>query len=104
MIDSRHELLSFYILCNLLLLPNLSNPNNSEVTLLFLIIFLILMIAQYQRSMTYLKQVKRYDEVAAAIQEHKDWNSISPLVIEQQEILGIQYNKLMRFIIIFILL
>ena len=98
MIDSRHELLSFYILCNLLLLPNLSNPNNSEVTLLFLIIFLILMIAQYQRSMTYLKQLKRYDEVAAAIQEHKDWSSISPLVIEQQEILGIQYNKLMRFI------
>lgn len=98
MIDSRHELLYFYILCTFLLLPNLYSPNNSEVTILFLIIFLILMIAQYKRAMTYLKQLKRYDEVAANIQEHRNWNSIAPLVIEQQEVLGIQYNKLMRFI------
>ncbi len=98
MIDSRHELLYFYILCTFLLLPNLYSPNNSEVTILFLIIFLILMIAQYQRAMTYLKQLKRYDEVASHIQEHKDWYNIAPLVIEQQEVLGIQYNKLMRFI------
>lgn len=98
MIDSRHELLYFYILCTFLLLPNLYTPNNIEVTILFLIIFLILMIAQYKRAMTYLKQLKRYDEVAANIQEHRDWSNISPLVIEQQEIIGIQYNKLMRFI------
>lgn len=98
MIDSRHELLYFYILCTFLLLPNLYSPNNSEVTILFLIIFLILMIAQYKRAITYLKQLKRYDEVAANIQEHRNWNSIAPLVIEQQEVLGIQYNKLMRFI------
>lgn len=98
MIDSRHELVSFYIVFTLLLVANLYSQKNSEVTLLFLFILLILMIMQYRRSLTYLNQLKRYDEVAANIQEHKDWNNIVPLVIEQQEILGIQYNKLMRFI------
>ena len=103
MIDSRHELLYFYILCTFLLLPNLYSPNNSEVTILFLIIFLILMIAQYKRAITYLKQLKRYDEVAANIQEHRNWNSIAPLVIEQQEVLGIQYNKLMHLLKFFVM-
>lgn len=98
MIDSRHELISFYIVFTLLLVANLYSQQDSEVTLLFLFILLILMTMQYKRSLTYLNQLKRYDEVAASIQEHKDWSHIAPLVIEQQEILGIQYNKLMRFI------
>ena len=98
MIDSRHELISFYIVFTLLLVANLYSQQDSEVTLLFLFILLILMTMQYKRSLTYLNQLKRYDEVAASIQEHKDWGHIAPLVIEQQEILGIQYNKLMRFI------
>ena len=98
MIDSRHELISFYIVFTLLLITNLYSQNNSQVTILFLLILLILMIMQYGRSMTYLNQLKKYDEVAANIQEHRDWSNISPLVIEQQEVIGVQYNKLMRFI------
>ena len=98
MIDSRHELISFYIVFTLLLITNLYSQNNSQVTILFLLILLILMIMQYGRSMTYLNQLKKYDEVAANIQEHRDWINISPLVIEQQEVIGVQYNKLMRFI------
>ena len=93
MIDSRHELISFYIVFTLLLVANLYSQQDSEVTLLFLFILLILMTMQYKRSLTYLNQLKRYDEVAASIQEHKDWSHIPPLVIEQQEILGIQYNN-----------
>lgn len=98
MIDSRHELISFYLVFTVLLVTNLYSQKNSQVTILFLIILLILMIMQYRRSITYLNQLKKYDEVAAHIQEHKDWNNIAPLVIEQQEVLGIHYNKLMRFI------
>ena len=98
MIDSRHELISFYIVFTLLLITNLYSQNNSQVTILFLLILLILMIMQYGRSMTYLNQLKKYDEVAANIQAHRDWSNISPLVIEQQEVIGVQYNKLMRFI------
>ena len=98
MIDSRHELISFYIVFTLLLITNLYSQNNSQVTILFLLILLILMIMQYGRSMTYLNQLKKYDEVAANIQEHRDWSNISPLVIEQQEVIGVQYNKLMRLI------
>ena len=67
MIDSRHELISFYIVFTLLLITNLYSQNNSQVTILFLLILLILMIMQYGRSMTYLNQLKKYDEVAAII-------------------------------------
>lgn len=98
MIDSRHELISFYIVFTLLLIANLYSQNNSEVTMLFLLILLILMIMQYRRAMKYLNQLKKYDEVAVNIQENRDWSNISPLVIEHQEVVGIQYNKLMRFI------
>ena len=94
MIDSRHELISFYIVFTLLLITNLYSQNNSQVTILFLLILLILMIMQYGRSMTYLNQLKKYDEVAANIQEHRDWSNISPLVIEQQEVIGVQYNAI----------
>lgn len=98
MIDSRHELISFYIVFTLLLIANLYSQNNSEVTMLFFLILLILMIMQYRRAMKYLNQLKKYDEVAVNIQENRDWSNISPLVIEHQEVVGIQYNKLMRFI------
>lgn len=66
--------------------------------MLFFLILLILMIMQYRRAMKYLNQLKKYDEVAVNIQENRDWSNISPLVIEHQEVVGIQYNKLMRFI------
>ncbi len=98
MIESRHELISFYIVFTLLLIANLYSQNNSEVTMLFFLILLILMIMQYRRAMKYLNQLKKYDEVAVNIQENRDWSNISPLVIEHQEVVGIQYNKLMRFI------
>lgn len=98
MIDSRHELISFYIVFTFLLIANLYSQNNSQVTILFLLILLILMIMQYRRAMKYLNQLKKYDEVAVNIQENRDWINISPLVIEHQEVVGIQYNKLMRFI------
>ena len=98
MIDSRHELISFYIVFTLLLITNLYSQNNSQVTILFLLILLILMIMQYGRSMTYLNQLKKYDEVAAKHSRTSGWSNISPLVIEQQEVIGVQYNKLMRFI------
>ena len=54
MIDSRHELISFYIVFTLLLVANLYSQQDSEVTLLFLFILLILMTMQYKRSLTYL--------------------------------------------------
>ena len=38
MIDSRHELISFYIVFTLLLVANLYSQQDSEVTLLFLFI------------------------------------------------------------------
>ena len=66
--------------------------------MLFFLILLILMIMQYRRAMKYLNQLKKYDEVAVNIQENRDWSNISPLVIEHQEVVGIQYNKLLRFI------
>ena len=72
--------------------------NDGQITFVFLVLLLILMISQYRRSMVYLKQLKRYDEVAQLIQEKNDYSNIRPLVIEQEEIVGVQYNQLMRFI------
>lgn len=98
MINSRHELLYFYILCTFLVFVNLAMSNDGQITFVFLVLLLILMISQYRRSMVYLKQLKRYDEVAQLIQEKNDYSNIRPLVIEQEEIVGVQYNQLMRFI------
>lgn len=98
MIKTRHELLSFYLLCTVLLFVNIGTSNDGQITFVFLMMLLIVMISQYRRSMIYLKQLKRYDEVALLVQEKKDYSSIRPLVIEQQEVVGVQYNQLMRFI------
>lgn len=98
MIDSRHELLAFFLVLVFLLAINLHSDVNIAIILLFLFILTILMFMQHRRAMKYLEQLKRYDEVAEKIQQHQTWNVIPPLVIEQQEVLGIQYNKLMRFI------
>ncbi len=56
------------------------------------------MFMQYRRAMKYLEQLRKYDKVAESIQSQKKWSMVAPLVIEQQEVLGIKYNKLMRFI------
>lgn len=98
MIKTRHELLSFYLLCTVLLFVNIGTSNDGQITFVFLMMLLIVMISQYRRSMIYLKQLKRYDEVALLVQEKNDYSSIRPLVIEQQEVVGVQYNQLMRFI------
>ena len=98
MIKTRHELLSFYLLCTILLFVNIGTSNDGQITFVFLMMLLIVMISQYRRSMIYLKQLKRYDEVALLVQEKNDYSSIRPLVIEQQEVVGVQYNQLMRFI------
>lgn len=98
MIDSRHELLAFFLVLVFLLAINLHSDVNIAIILLFLFLLTILMFTQYRRAMKYLEQLKRYDEVAEKIHRHRTWNVIPPLVIEQQEVLGIQYNKLMRFI------
>lgn len=98
MIDSRHELLACYLLLVFLLVINLQSQANVAITLLFLILMTILMIIQYRRAMKYLAQLRQYDEVAEKIQQDQTWIGVPPLVIEQQEVLGIKYNKLMRFI------
>ena len=98
MIKTRNELLSFYLLCTILLFVNIGTSNDGQITFVFLMMLLIVMISQYRRSMIYLKQLKRYDEVALLVQEKNDYSSIRPLVIEQQEVVGVQYNQLMRFI------
>ena len=98
MIKTRHELLSIYLLCTILLFVNIGTSNDGQITFVFLMMLLIVMISQYRRSMIYLKQLKRYDEVALLVQEKNDYSSIRPLVIEQQEVVGVQYNQLMRFI------
>ncbi|MDE5977786.1 MAG: two-component sensor histidine kinase [Turicibacter sp.] len=98
MIDNCHELISFYVIFTFLLIINLYTQNNGQITILFLIILFILMMMQYRRAIKYLNQLKKYDEVALHIQQKKDWYNISPLVIEQQEVIGNEYNKLMRFI------
>ena len=89
MIKTRHELLSFYLLCTILLFVNIGTSNDGQITFVFLMMLLIGMISQYRRSMIYLKQLKRYDEVALLVQEKNDYSSIRPLVIEQQEVVGV---------------
>ena len=89
MIDSRHELLAFFLVLVFLLAINLHSDVNIAIILLFLFILTILMFMQHRRAMKYLEQLKRYDEVAEKIQQHQTWNVIPPLVIEQQEVLGI---------------
>ncbi len=89
------QFLEFY---SSLLFVNIGTSNDGQITFVFLMMLLIVMISQYRRSMIYLKQLKRYDEVALLVQEKNDYSSIRPLVIEQQEVVGVQYNQLMRFI------
>lgn len=98
MIDSRQELLACYLLLVFLLVINLQSQANVAITLLFLVLMTILMIIQYRRAMKYLAQLRKYDEVAEKVQQDQTWIGVPPLVIEQQEVLGIKYNKLMRFI------
>lgn len=98
MISSRYELLALFLVFTVLLIVNVHNEPNFPVTLVFLIILFILMLMQYRRAMKYLNQLKKYDEVAESIQSQRKWSMIAPLVVEQQEVLGIEYNKLMRFI------
>ena len=54
------------------------------------------MIMQYGRSMTYLNQLKNTMSPLPWHSRTSGLGNISPLVIEQQ-VIGVQYNKLMRF-------
>ena len=98
MISSRHELLALFIVFITLLIVNVHSEPSFPVTVVFLLVLLILMFMQYRRAMKYLEQLRKYDKVAESIQSQKKWSMVAPLVIEQQEVLGIKYNKLMRFI------
>lgn len=98
MISSRHELLALFTIFTILLIINVHNETNFPITLVFLIVLFTLMLMQYRRAMKYLNQLKKYDQVAESIQSQKKWDMISPLVVEQEEVLGVEYNKLMRFI------
>ena len=79
-------------------IANILTQNYSELTITVMIILAILMMMQTGRAQIYVKQLRRYEEIATQILESHDFIPVLPLVIDHKEIVGVQYNRLMRLI------
>ncbi|HAX72062.1 MAG TPA: two-component sensor histidine kinase [Firmicutes bacterium] len=98
MINSKHEIYAVYVLCTILILISLSKDQNNVVSVLFLIIMFILVTLEHTRKLQYIKKMNEYEEVARDYHEEGVIKQVAPLILDQEEVIGVQFNRLMRYI------
>ena len=97
-IKNRYQIILLYTLITGLIIANLLIDNYEGFTALAVFILLSLAWVQFHHIKIYVKQLKSYEQVANQVRTTYDFMPISPLVMEQDEIFGIEFNHLMRFI------
>ena len=95
---NRYKYLIVTFLVVSLEVMNLYFWNQPKVSLFVVMMLLIIILIINKKSHSYIKQLKLYDEVAMKILETKELINIPSIVVEDEAIIGLQYNKLMRFL------
>ncbi|MGL4337417.1 MAG: sensor histidine kinase [Turicibacter sp.] len=98
MISPKHELFGVYLVCFILLTISLYSRQNFLITFLFLFIMLIIVGIEHYRKLKYIEKLSEYEEAARSYHQDQQINLVAPLIIDQEQILGIHFNKLMRTI------
>jgi len=97
-IKSRHQIILLFTLITGLIIANVFIDNYEGFTALAVIILLSLAWVQFRHIQIYVKRLKLYEQAAKHVRTTYDFMPIPPLVMEQDEVFGIEFNHLMRFI------
>jgi len=92
----RHQWLFVNAFLFFAALWNLAFWNLAELTIAVVFILFLMNFSIQRRSRLYLKQLQMYEEGAAKIIKTEELSFIPPLVADDGELMGIEFNKLMR--------
>ena len=79
-----------------LLLLNLFSWQSWGLSGFLTFILFVMMVSQSLKSKTYLVQLQKYEAVSVKFLQNDEITYVPPIVVEDREIIGIMYNKLMR--------
>ena len=98
MLNAKYELIAAYFVCLVLLIVNFSQRNDAVISMVILLFMTGFMIAEHRRKINYINKVKEIEESAQKFYNHDTLQFVSSVVIDNDEVIGTQYNELVRYL------
>ncbi len=98
MLKPKYELIAAYAGCCLLAITNIVQENNEVLSILFLGVMFVIMYIEHNRKIKYLNKIKEIEESAIHFYQGHGLKFVSSTIVDSDEVIGVQYNRLVRFL------